>query len=81
MYVNSATCTNTFLPTGTVVGSQRNAIYFLERQRGAATILNRAILPERTYDAEELAAALQAAMAARRPRSGPRGARHRAAGP
>ena len=32
MYVNSATCTNTFLPTGTVVGSQRNAIYFLERQ-------------------------------------------------
>ena len=62
MYVNSATCTNTFLPTGTVVGHQRNAIYFLERQRGAATILNRAILPERTYDAEELASALQDAM-------------------
>ena len=62
MYVNSATCTNSFLPTGTVVGAQRNTIYFLERQRGAAMILNRAILPERTYDAEELAAALQTAM-------------------
>ena len=46
MYVNSATCTNTFLPTGTVVGSQRNAIYFLERQRGAAMILNGAVLPD-----------------------------------
>ena len=45
MYVNSATCTNTFLPTGTVVGAQRSMIYFLERQRGAALILNRAILP------------------------------------
>ena len=62
MYVNSATCTNTFLPTGTVVGAQRNTIYFLERQRGAAMILNKATLPERTYDAEELAAALQTAM-------------------
>ena len=62
MYVNSATCTNTFLPTGTVVGAQRNAIYFLERQRNAAMILNRAVLPERTYDAEELATALQDAM-------------------
>ena len=62
MYANSATCTNTFLPTGTVVGAQRNMIYFLERQRGAAMILNRAILPERTYDAEELASALQTAM-------------------
>ena len=59
MYVNSATCTKTFLPTGTVVGHQRNAIYFLERERGSAMILNRAILPERTYDAEELASALQ----------------------
>ena len=62
MYVNSATCTNSFLPTGVGVGAQRNTIYFLERQRGAAMILNRAILPERTYDAEELAAALQTAM-------------------
>ena len=62
MYVNSATCTNTFLPTGTVVGAQRNAIYFLERHCGAAMILNGAILPERTYDAEELASALQDAM-------------------
>ena len=62
MYVNSATCTNTFLPTGTVVGSQRNAIFFLERERGSAMVLNRAVLPERTYDAEELAAALQTAM-------------------
>ena len=59
MYVNSATCTNTFLPTGTVVGSQRNAIFFLERERGSAMVLNRAVLPERTYDAEELASALQ----------------------
>ena len=62
MYVNSATCTNTFLPTGTVVGHQHNAIYFLERERGSAMVLNRAILPERTYDAEELASALQDAM-------------------
>ena len=62
MYVNAATCTNTFLPTGTVVGSQRNAVYFLESQGGAAMVLNRAILPERTYDAEELASALQDAM-------------------
>ena len=36
MYVNSAMCTNTFLPTGTVVGHQRNAIHFLGRQRGVA---------------------------------------------
>ena len=62
MYVNSATCTNTFLPTGTVVGHQRNAIFFLERERGSAMVLNRAVLPERTYDAEELATALQTAM-------------------
>ena len=62
VYVNSATCTNTVLPTGTIVGAQHNAVYFLERQRGAAMFLNRAILPERTYDAEELASALQDAM-------------------
>ena len=62
MYVNSATCTNTFLPTGTVVDAQRKAIYFLERERGSAMVLNRAILPERTYDAEALASALQTAM-------------------
>ena len=62
MYVNSATCTNTFLPTGTVVGAQRSAIYFLERQRNTATILNRAVLPEHAYDAEELATAPQEAM-------------------
>ena len=46
MYVNSATCTNTILPTGTVAGAQRNTTYFLERKRNAATFLNRAILPE-----------------------------------
>ena len=40
MYVNSAARTNTFLPTGTVVGTQCNAICFLERQRDAAMILN-----------------------------------------
>ena len=45
------------LPTGTVVGSQHHAIYFVERQRGAAMVLSRAILPERTYDTEELASA------------------------
>jgi len=62
MYVNSATCTNSFLPTGAVVGTQRDTIYFLERMRTSGMILNRAILPQRTYDAEELASALQEAM-------------------
>ena len=62
MYANSATCTNAFLPTGTAAGAQRNTIYFLECQRGSTKILDRAVLPERTYDAEGLAAALQTAM-------------------
>ena len=62
MYVNSATCPNTFLPTGTVVGAQRSIVCILERQRGAAMIVGRAFLPERTYDVEGLAAALQTAM-------------------
>ena len=30
MYVNSATCTNAFLPTCTVVGARHNTIYFFE---------------------------------------------------
>ena len=61
MYVNSATVTNTFLSTGTTVGSKSHYVYFYEKN-GATPAFNRAQLPERGYVADELADALESAM-------------------
>ena len=62
MYVASCSLGHTFLSTGTSVGRKSHHVYFFERVRGGETILNRATLEERSYDAEELAAGLQQAM-------------------
>ena len=47
MYVNSASVTNTFLPTGTNVSNMNHYFYWFERLRDVATVLNRVALPER----------------------------------
>ena len=62
MYVTSCSLGHTFLSTGTSVGTKSHYVYFFERLRGSETILNRAALQERSYDAEELSAGLQQAM-------------------
>ena len=61
LYVNSATVTNTFLSTGTTVGSKSHNVYFYEKN-GATLAFNRAQLPERGYVADELSDALESAM-------------------
>ena len=62
MYVASCSLGHTFLSTGTDVGTRSHYVYFFERVRGSETILNRAVLEERSYDAEDLAIGLQASM-------------------
>ena len=62
MYVNSASVTNTFLPTGTNTGTKHHYFYWCERLANVDTVFNRAALPERAYVAEELASALQTAI-------------------
>ena len=57
-YVNQASVTNSFLTTGTYVGSKNHYFYWIERIAGNATIFNRAPLPEQNYDAETLAETL-----------------------
>ena len=41
MYVNSATVTNTFLSTGTTVGSKSHYVYFYEKNGAGAWICGR----------------------------------------
>jgi hypothetical protein len=60
-YVNSATCTNTFLPVGTVIGAETHYVYFFEKLSNQV-VLNRAVLPSRTFIAEELSDTLQDAL-------------------
>ena len=62
MYVNSASVTNTFLPTGTIVGTKQHYFYWFERLLNVDTVLNRAVLSERAYTAEELALELKHAL-------------------
>ena len=59
MYVNSASVTNTFLPTGTNVSKKNHYFYWFERLKNVDTVFNRVALPERLYVAEELANVLQ----------------------
>ena len=61
MYVNSASVTNTFSATGTQVGAKRHYVYWFEKLDTNA-VFNRAALPERAYEATELASALQTAL-------------------
>ena len=62
MYVNSSSVTNTFLPTGTIVGTKQHYFYWFERLLNVDTVLNRAVLSERAYTAEELALELNNAL-------------------
>ena len=59
MYANSASVTNTFLPTGTIIGTKQHYFYWFERLLNVDTVLNRAVLSERAYTAEELALELK----------------------
>ena len=59
MYVNSASVSNTFLPTGTNIGTKNHYFYWFERLKNVDTVFNRVALPERFYVAEELASELQ----------------------
>ena len=61
MYVNSATVTNTFMSTGTTVGSKSHYVYFYEKN-GATLAFNIAQLPERGYVADGFAQGLESAM-------------------
>ena len=61
-YVNHASVSNTFIPVGTQVSGLRHYFYWFERIAGNDTVFNRASLPERGYDAESLATALQTAI-------------------
>ena len=54
MYVSSTTVANTFLSTGTTVGSQSHYVDLYEKN-GATLAFNRAQLPERGYVAYESA--------------------------
>ena len=47
MYVNSASVTNTFLPTGTNIGKKNHYFYWFERLKNVDTVFNRVALPER----------------------------------
>ena len=59
MYVNSASVTNTFLPTGANIGKKNHYFYWFERLKNVDTVFNGVALPERFYVAEELANVLQ----------------------
>ena len=61
-YINQASVTNSFLSVGTYVGSRNHYFYWFERILNNNTVFNRVPLPEQSYDAESLAAALQTAM-------------------
>ena len=61
-YVSQASVSNSFLTTGTFVGSRTNTFYWCERVINNATVFNYATLPEQKYDAESLAGALQLAI-------------------
>ena len=61
-YINQASVSNSFLSVGTYVGSKSHSFYWFERILDNNTVFNRATLPEQSYDAESLAAALQTAM-------------------
>ena len=61
-YVSQASVSNSFLTTGTFVGTKNNTFYWFERIQNNDTIFNYATLPEQNFDAESLATALQLAM-------------------
>ena len=61
MYVNSASVTNTFSAAGTQIGATSHYVYWFEKLDTNA-VFNRAALPERAYEATELASALQTAL-------------------
>ena len=48
MYVASCSLGHTFLSTGTTVGTNSHYVYLFERVRGSETILNRAIVEEKS---------------------------------
>ena len=56
MYVNSASVTNTFSATGTQIGAKNHYIYWFEKL-DTNVVFNRTALPERAYEATELASA------------------------
>ena len=62
LYVNNATLTNTFLSTGTAIGSRNHYFYWVEKLASSNVVFNRATLPERSYDVTELASELQTAL-------------------
>ena len=59
MYVNSASLSNTFLPTGTNISKKNHYVYWFGRLKNVDTVFDRVALPERFYVAEELASVLQ----------------------
>ena len=61
-YVSQASVTNSFLSTGTFVGTENNRFYWFERIANNDTVFNTASLPNANYDAESLATALQTNM-------------------
>ena len=61
-YINQASVSNSFLSVGAYVGSKCHYFYWFERILNNNTVFNRVPLPEQSYDAESLAAALQTAM-------------------
>ena len=61
-YVSQASVSNSFLTTGTFVGSRNNTFYWFERILNNDTVFNYTVIPEQNYDAESLAAALESAL-------------------
>ena len=61
-YVSQASVSNSFLTTGTFVGTKNNTFYWFERILNNDTVFNYATLPEQNFDAETLATALQTAI-------------------